>query len=265
MKPITIRFLVLFVLGLWLSHVAFADRTTRASDNAVWVEFLYDGQVDAFVEVYPEASGIVSATIMLGPGSPSAEVPLPPGNYRIDIGSVRDFDVARTDQISIGPEPGQTISVPNPGQSARAVVEVLRDEYYRASAQEASLMFLRRSRGRTRWAFLGAGVVAGAASGFMYLEGQSAYQDYSNATTTSAAQQARTRVEYSSNMVIGLGAGAAAGLLIALISQIRMPSTREAAATRRDAERSLADAEREYDALSARSSARSAIEREFGE
>lgn len=229
------------------------------------IAFEYEGSVEALVEIVSVEGGMALATVMLAPGAAPTEVPVPSGDYRLHIGSVRDFAFSTTELVSVPADGPVTVTVANPPESGAAAVEERRDEFYRASAIEASLAFQRRSRGRTRWIALGAGVLSGVGASLAFLQGQSAYADYQSAATTAAAAEARSEVELSSGLAVGLGAGAATGLLVGLIAQLVMPDIGEARTARRDAQEALADAEREYGAERARALADSALDREFGE
>lgn len=229
------------------------------------IHFSYEGQSESLIEIVPAGSGIPSATIMLGPDASDVRIPVDAGVYRLNIGSVEDLTFSGTREVRVGASEPVTVSIDEPELSGAATVEEHRDTYFRASAVEASMAFQRRSRGRVRWIALGAGLISGAGATYAYLEGQDAYSEYSNAATTSAAADARSRMELSTNMAIGLGAGAVTGFLVGVIAQLLMPDISDARANRREAEAALAEAEQNQNADSARAAAEEAIERELGE
>lgn len=232
-----------FLVGAAALLMAFGLSTAAWAETAVVLEYPFDHSV--LVTAHDDVHGTPVAGVMIGAGTPAAEVPLIPGAYVLRISRVEDFGVADVRHVEVRDTEIQRIELTPVQLSDPYRLEVTRDQFIRAAAVESSLAFRRQRTGRLRWISLGTGLVAGAGAAGAFWHGQGLYQDYQSAAVTSEASDLRRQVELMSGLAVGFGAGATVGLLTGFIAHIVMPRIDDARDQRRERQRALEAAEAE--------------------
>lgn len=203
---------VLVMLGAGVLHIGASERVT----------FTYEHPESVVVSVAAVGTPEPVIRFMVGAESERVTIPLEPGDYSLLIARVDDYGPATVQLISVA-EGAAPVSIRRPPYSRTYQTETARSEFIAAAAVESTLSVQRITRGRTRWAALGVGVLAGAGAGTTYVLGQDAYQRYNDATTTAAASQARGEVTTMATLTTGLAIGAGVGLITGLIAQLSLP------------------------------------------